>query len=483
MIQPKIPNFTIYDKSLVSHQGSSYFIGRHNESGEKFLGVSGDTNGFTGAKPVNEVLLCPLTAENAAIVRKRLPWLNPVPLGRQTSFGFGDRLGSATPGHIQSLGQAVKDKPIAPVFAQQSVRENTRTGRAPQQVMDFAMWGILQEGWRNPWGADADHVKEIADLPPFVKAGYTFYTIDPSDHVDNEAQTSSVERLREKAAQIPWDKLDTTYEALLHSYCQAPVKLANLTLVFDEAILLKALVKYGRAIAHSLEIATALNSQIPGQAYDLELSVDETDTPTSIHEHYFIANELLKRDIPVVSLAPRFVGKFQKGVDYMGNLAEFEAELIKHVAILHHFDTYKLSIHTGSDKFSIYSIINKHAQGYVHVKTAGTSYLEALRVIAKREPNLFREMLDLARNRFEKDRKSYYIDGQLSKVPPNDDLRDRDLPDLFEQFDARQVLHVTFGSILDQYGDVLRTLIANYEEDYRAGLAKHFVRHLTPFCE
>jgi hypothetical protein len=482
-MKPKIPNFTIYDKSPVSYQGSSYFIARRNDSGEKFLGVSGDTAGFTGSKRINEILLCPLTAENAAAIRRRLPWLNPTPLGRQTSFGFGDRLGSATPGHIQSLRKAVKDKPIAPIFAQQSVRENTRTGRTPQQVMDFAMWGILQEGWQTPWGADADHVKEIADLLPFVKAGYTFYTIDPSDQVDNEAQTTSLAGLREKAAQIPWDKLDITYDALLRSYCQAPVKLADLTLIFDEEILLRALVKYGRAIAHSLDVATALNRQMPGQTYDLELSVDETDTPTSIHEHYFIANELLKRDVPIVSLAPRFVGKFQKGVDYMGNLAEFEAELSQHVAILRHFDSYKLSIHTGSDKFSIYSLINKHAQGYIHVKTAGTSYLEALRVIAKREPGLLRDMLDLARSRFEQDRKSYYIDGQLSKVPANEDLRDSDLPGLFEQFDARQVLHVTFGSILDQYGDVLQSLIASYEEDYRAGLEKHFARHLAPFCE
>src|SRR5690606_31863501 len=101
-----------------------------------------------------------------------------------------------------------------------------------------------------------------------------------------------------------------------------------------------------------------------GQAYDLEMSVDETDTPSSAHEHYFIANELMRRVIPVVSLAPRFVGKFQKGVDYMGDIARFEAELARHVAILQHFNCYKLSIHTGSDKFSIYGIINEQAQGY-----------------------------------------------------------------------------------------------------------------------
>ena len=115
------------------------------------------------------------------------------------------------------------------------------------------------------------------------------------------------------------------------------------------------------------------------------MSVDETDTPTSAEEHYFIANELLRRDVPVVSLAPRFVGKFQKGRLH-GDSAEFETELAKHAAIMHHFNNYKLSIHTGSDKFSIYSIINQHTNGRVHVKTAGTSHLEALRHQPHRHP-------------------------------------------------------------------------------------------------
>ena len=485
MKMPKItiPNMTIYDKSIVTYEGTTYFIGRHKNDYQKYLGVSGNTAGFTGAERNGETMLCPLTPENAVVIRTRLPWLNAAPLGRQTSFGYGDRLGLATPGHIQAVRSAVKNTPNAPIYAQQSVRENTRTGRTPQQVMDDAMWGVLQEGWRDPWGADADHVKEVADLSPFVQAGYTFYTIDPSDHVDNNAQTDSLDTLRQKTNQIPWDNLNTTYEAMQKAYCRSPIELANLTLNFNEETLLRALAKYGHAIVHTLTIAQALNEQMSGQPYDLEMSVDETDTPTSIHEHFFIANELLKHAVPVVSLAPRFVGKFQKGVDYMGDLAEFEAELAKHVAILYHFEAYKLSVHTGSDKFSIYGIVNRHARGYVHVKTAGTSYLEALRVAAQIDPDLFRKMLDLARARFEKDRKSYFIDGKLDKVPANNQLTDADLPHLFEQFDARQVLHVTFGSILDEYGTDLHRLLVQNEDDYRRGLEKHFVRHLEPFCQ
>ncbi len=80
---------------------------------------------------------------------------------------------------------------IAPIFAQQSIREMTRTGRTPQQVMDDATWGIFQEGWQDGFGADADHLKTPGDIDACLAAGYTFFTIDPGAHVDNRAETAS----------------------------------------------------------------------------------------------------------------------------------------------------------------------------------------------------------------------------------------------------------------------------------------------------
>ena len=471
----------IYPASLAT-TGATMFALAKLPDGQKRLLVQGDASGFAGELR-DELLVCELSPANAAALRSRLAWLNPVPLGRQTSFGFGDRLGSATPGHIASLRTADPDHFIAPIFAQQSVRENTRTGRTPQEVLDDAMWGIFQEGWQEPWGADADHIKGTADLPPFIAAGYTFYTIDPSDYVDNEAQTDSLDTLRQKADLLPWGEMGTTYDALQMQYCTGTLLAGELPLKFDEETFLRAVVKYGPAVLHTAVIAAVLDKEMTGKGYDLEMSVDETDTPTSIHEHYFIASELRRRGIPVVSLAPRFVGKFQKGVDYMGDIDEFDLELARHMAILHYFDRYKISIHTGSDKFSIYGTINDQAQGYVHVKTAGTSYLEALRVVACQDPALFRQMLDLAHQNFEKDRKSYYVDCDPQKVPAGSELGDGDLPDLLEQFDARQLLHVTFGSILDAYGDELAIFITEHESDYRTGLETHFARHLQPFAK
>lgn len=102
-------------------------------------------------------------------------WLSAVPLENardspedfQVSFGFGDRLGLATPGHISALRVAGESSAIAPIFAQESVRENARTGRTPQEVMNDALWGVFLQGWESAWGADADHLKQISDLPVF----------------------------------------------------------------------------------------------------------------------------------------------------------------------------------------------------------------------------------------------------------------------------------------------------------------------------
>jgi hypothetical protein len=348
--------------------------------------------------------------------------------------------------------------------------------------VDDATWGIFQEGWRAPWGADADHGQELADFDAFITAGYTFFTLDLSNHLDQSAQTDSLSTLHMKTTVLPWDTLQSSYNDLYHRYCRKPFGLDGLALVFDEIILRRALAKYGCAVAHTITLAYELSSRLDGKPYDLEMSLDETDTPTSAHEHFFIVNELTRCHIPVVSIAPRFVGKFQPGVDYIGDLDEFEHDLVRHTAIMRHFGSYKLSLHTGSDKFSLYPIVARHAPGQVHVKTAGTSFLEAVRVAAQNPP-LFRRMLDLARARFEQERKTHALDAQLCRVPENGALPDIALPDLLEQFDARQVLHVTFGSILDEFGPGFHDFISQHERDYWAALEAHFTRHLAPFVQ
>jgi len=387
------------------------------------------------------------------------------PLNLSPSFGFGDRLGLATPGHIA----AVRGTKFAPIFAQQSVRENARTGRTPQQVMDDAKRAVDAAKWDAPWGADADHLKTVDDLPTFVVAGYTFFTVDPGEHVDNAADTDSIETLKQKVAGLNWDELSALY--MNENGEQAWGRFAK-SLKGEAESLMRATVKYGNAIQHAVTMFRRLSEL--KDAFDFEVSVDETDSPTTPLEHYFIANELTRADVKFTSLAPRFIGRFEKGVDYIGDLNALDAELAKHAAVTAYFGSYKLSLHSGSDKFSVYPLIAKYWGERIHVKTAGTSYLEALRVLAKHDPDLFLKIYALGCERYETDKKTYHVSAQLVMLPGTDDL-----PSLLNDFHAREVLHVTFGSALTRFGSEIKSALMKHADAYRAGLELHFEKHLS----
>lgn len=430
-----------------------------------------------------------LTPENAAIMRQMFLWLTPVPMETDDggwvipSFGFGDRLGLATPGHIQALRAVTADGEIYPILAQQSVRENARTGRSPQEVMDDAMWGVFQEGWKMPWGGDADHLKQVSDLPAFVDSGYTFFTVDPGEHVDAQADKSDMPALMEKIAAQPWGDLGTTplgQKELVYSYQAFCVQAGwHCDAAQVEVGALRAFAKYGRAVIHITKMYRALTELKPG-GFDFEVSVDETETPTTLLEHFYIVSELKRLGVIFTSLAPRFPGRFEKGVDYIGDLSTLEPELGRHAAIMRQFGGYRLSLHSGSDKFSIYPLLVKHAGRSVHVKTAGTSYLEALRVAAALEPGLFRQVLTLARERYTTDRVSYHVSADETRLPEPSTLTDEALAALLDDFHVRQALHVTFGSALTRFGSEINQMLKSQAESYDRGLVKHFKRHLEP---
>ena len=420
---------------------------------------------------------CATNNENARALQDVLPWLTPKPLGLQTSAGCGDRLGVATPGHAMAFQQLNGN--IAPIFSQQSIREMTRTKRAPEEVMRDATWGTFEAGWRGPVGADADHLKTPADIDACVQAGFSFFTIDPGAHVDDAAHDASPEELGQKVGALPWKDLESSHNNLLTQYGNKTLKLEDRKLVMSSGEIMRAAAKYGRAVAHVARMYRHLEAK--GLPFELEVSIDETETPTSHAEHAYIALELKRLGVQFISLAPRYIGQFEKGIDYIGDLAKLRDNLSGHAAIARALGPYKLSLHSGSDKFSVYPLIQDVTGGMVHLKTAGTSYLEALRVIARFASDLFRTLTALSKERFEKDRASYHISAQLQNVPDLSTLDDAQLPELLDQDDTRQVLHVTFGSILDAYKPEMMCVLAAHEEAHYAGLARHFTRHLEPF--
>ncbi|MCE9613722.1 MAG: tagaturonate epimerase family protein [Lentisphaerae bacterium] len=412
----------------------------------------------------------------------------PIALGLQPSFGFGDRIGLATPGHVAALQRAGTG--ILPIFAQQSIREMTRTGRSPETVMHDALRGMQAAGWRGATGADADHLKTREDVDRTAAAGFVMFTIDPSGYVDAQADHYPAADLRERykvvRAEVSWAE----------AYRGKRVALPNGTpLSIDDTAMMRAAVKYGRAVNAAVELAAYIRlvQTRAGREHEIELSVDETDQPTTLAEHYIVAAQCIKGGMKLVSLAPRFVGSLEKGVDYIGDLAALEQALRDHAAVAEVVGPYKLSLHSGSDKLSMYTAFARATQGRFHVKTAGTSYLEALRVAALEEPALFRRLCAFARERYDVDKATYHVHATLADVPPPDALRDdkaleRAYLECWDDVAAgkgftapgRQILHCTFGSVLthEEFGPALRACLTRHPTTYRDVLAVHFDRHL-----
>jgi hypothetical protein len=438
------------------------------------------------------LLLCPLDHTNARALRLAVPQLQPVPLGLSTSAGFGDRLGLATPGHVHALRHvhaelAAPGKTIAPIFAQQSIREMTRTGRSPDDVLTDATWGAFEAGWRGPVGADADHLKTLADIDACAAAGFSFFTIDPGAHVVSQAESAPASEIERQAAALPWDELESSVADVQGRYADRTFQVEDRAIHLDRAAVLRAAVKYGGAIAHVTRMARHLAAK--GFPHDLEISVDETETPTTHAEHIYIASELKRLGVRWVSLAPRFVGRFEKGVDYIspdgkiGDVQALRADLDGHAAIARTMGPYKLSLHSGSDKFSVYPVIVAATRGLVHLKTAGTSYLEALRAVAQVNPALFRDILTFSREQYATDRATYHVSASVENVPVPILLPDAQLPGVLDQFDGRQVLHVTFGSGLARFGAAIKATLGAHEAEHYRALEQHFIRHLEPFAK
>jgi hypothetical protein len=433
--------------------------------------------------------LCPVSPRNAQLLRSRIPYLAPVVPARGPSIGTGDRLGLATPGHLA----AIRGHDLFPVPAQQSIREMSRAGRTPQEVVDDAMWGVLQMGYREGYAADADHLRTPEHVARTEAAGFTMYTIDPSEWVDDTADGAAHDVLANRFAILPWELLASTPDECRRAYADREFLLrvegATLRLAITAEEMLRAAVKYGRAVAHTATMYRCLVSRRARASFAFELSIDETAAPTSVAEHFFVASELQRLAVELDSFAPRFVGEFYKGVDYVGDLARFRTEFAKHVAVAQHFGGYKISLHSGSDKFKIYPIVAELAGDLVHVKTAGTSYLEALRIVAGAAPDLFREILAFARQSYSTDRNSYQVNADPARIASPETLHDEDLPAVLDEFDARQVCHVTFGSVLSAktsdgqslFRDRLLAVLQRNEDEYHHRLQNHFGRHISPF--
>lgn len=424
-----------------------------------------------GTSLADTVKLCPLSHQNRLVLNQYLPYTLPSAFGRQVAtFGLGDRLGKATPGHIRSI----KNYNVKPILAQQSKRELDLTGRSFEQVLDDVCFAVFQEGYQGGFGADGDHLKKIADIEDALHCGYTMITLDCSEKIGRGIENLSEYEVNEIYKNFPSD-----YRSRVEgSYLSKGFLIGGETYYFSKEDLIRCVLIYHDTIDFVKEVYFDCLGKAK-QAVDYELSIDETESITTAQGHLFVAMELEYHKVPVTSLAPRFVGEFQKGIDYIGNIDEFERHLKQHASIADYFG-YKLSIHSGSDKFRVFPMIGDYTGGRLHLKTSGTSWLEAVDTIAEENPLLYRKIHRKALEHFNEAKILYKVFADLDKVDALDLRKDEELGDYLKKDDSRQLLHISYGFILGDpalKSELNHTLEMN-EEHYYERLIKHIGRHL-----
>lgn len=416
------------------------------------------------------IFVAPYNGENTRRLREAVPFLSPVPLPREgVSFGTGDRLGLATPGHARVMNRYEAH----PVFAQQSVRELELMGRSYRDVIDDVCWGILREGYEQSWSADGDHLKTAEWIDEALRSGCTMITADLSEHIRGRFARVDIRELKAGCGSLS----DAYVEEVKKRYLDRSFLLpGDNRIEFDEEELFRSVLIYREAVEYAYELYTAACARnIP---FSFEISIDETGTPTTPQAHIFVARELERRGIDFVSLAPRFIGEFQKGIDYIGDVDLFRRDFSVHDAVARDRG-YKISVHSGSDKFSIFPIVGEIADNF-HVKTSGTNWLEALRTISRIEPDLFRRIHGTALEVFPEAQKYYHVTPDLDTLTDPESLEDSELERVFGNTANRQVLHICYGELFKDSGmrGSVYSALAEKEDAYEKVLGDHIGKHL-----
>ena len=292
------------------------------------------------------------------------------------SVGIGDRFGKEGPAQLRAMQKAEQaGHVIVPVW-NKSFREHSLIGTKPDDVRAEADAAVKAGGWKHNYYVDADHIG-MKTVDGFLAAS-NFFTLDVADFIGKAAPEEAIAAfVRDMApfrGQLRIPGVDATFEVT-----DAVLEKIGRNYLF-------AVSEAGRTYRH-VAAAKGADNFVP------EVSVDEANDPQLPFELFFILGAIAREKIPVQTIAPKFSGKFLKGIDYVGEIRTFEREFDADLAVVAHARSVfglpaslKISVHTGSDKFSLYPIIHraiaKHGAG-LHLKTAGTTWLEEVVGVAQ----------------------------------------------------------------------------------------------------
>jgi hypothetical protein len=287
------------------------------------------------------------------------------------SVGVGDRFAQQAEAQLQACVQAAdQGVEVIPVW-NKSNREHLIVGSEPSSVRAAADAAVKQRGWKKPHHVDADHIR-LETVDRFVPHS-DFFTIDVADSIAKPAAAEAVKQFADRHPELAGQVQIPGVEGGIRSSRSEVERIAN---------------KFLFAVQEAATIYRHIAKQKGEDRFITEVSMDETDSPQTPVELLVILVALADEKVPVQTIAPKFTGRFNKGVDYVGDVAQFEREFNDDLSVIRFAiekyglpDTLKLSVHSGSDKFSIYGpihrAIRKHNAG-LHLKTAGTTWLEEI---------------------------------------------------------------------------------------------------------
>ena len=286
------------------------------------------------------------------------------------SFGIGDRFSHEGKAQLAALIEGAGKYPFefVPVW-NKSNREHQIIGTEPMDTRREADEAVKALGYDKPYFVDADHIN-MNNVDRFIDAS-DFFTIDVADYIGKPADADSVSKFIEN---------NLKYSGTLSiPGIQEPFRV-------DRSLLELLAGKYLFAAQEAGRIYRHIASKKGADNFVTEVSMDEVDAPQTPIEIFFILSALAQENIPAQTIAPKFTGRFNKGVEYVGDTAQFEKEFREDLLVIDYAvrefglpQGLKLSIHSGSDKFSIYPIMGRLIRQYdkgIHIKTAGTTWLE-----------------------------------------------------------------------------------------------------------
>lgn len=287
------------------------------------------------------------------------------------SLGVGDRFAQQAAAQLQACVLAAeRGVEIVPVW-NKSNREHLIIGSEPASVHEAAAAAVKELDWQKPWHVDADHIR-LETVDRFIPHS-DFFTIDVADSIGKPAPSEAVRAFAERHPELT-------------GRVEIPGVQPDATISRDEVE--RVARKYLFAVQEAGVIYRHIVKAKGQGSFITEVSMDETDSPQTPMELLIILAALADEQLPLQTIAPKFTGRFNKGVDYVGNVPQFEREFNDDLCVIAFAiqryglpDNLKLSVHSGSDKFSLYGpirqAIKRHNAG-LHVKTAGTTWLEEI---------------------------------------------------------------------------------------------------------